>query len=658
MLINFIPILGYIFFIFVFFSYHNPFHSELFSGLSNFLNYYLSVYWIYFLGSIYSIIYLIEIRLRKQISIKHVQIVSFVFFILLLVVNILNKNGHLIFLSNWKFFIEILWFFSTIGFILSSSSYFIDIKLSNKYQQKWLLILFAVVLIMIAIAIRLYRLGDLSFWWDERISADNIKNIINYGLPKAPDQFDYYWRGIFYHYFSNIFVVIGGFNEWWVRFPSVLCGLGIIGSSSYIAYKINPKLFWYVLFFEVFSTYNIEYSRFARFYILNSFLFLLAILATYKGFFQNHDLFKTLSIVLYLLMIYTVQIGQFFIVIYFAYLLIDIYRSCVVDKISLKKYFVKKYIDWLLFIILLAVAYFGNLLIVLLTKTADYAYLLDSSIPTPRSYSFLSMPKWAFSSWINNNLYFFSIIIISYFIWFRQIIKKRADYFSSFIFLIIAESIILLETINRGVFSPRILLFLAPLLDVMIIWCINILYQRTYQARFFIPLTILFVWLGIKPYFWNVVNANYGDDVSQDVFRSTNVAIIRTDEKNQYEYLNGKYDPKNDIWIATTTGSAYVDFRPDYIIYQNYRWNTYSFIDEYGNYHDQYGSILINNIEKIQKIISANQGKNIFITVNGSDIDLLNTTHLSMDFIDYINENSNKTVFVSEDGLSKVLLFH
>ena len=63
--------------------------------------------------------------------------------------------------------------------------------------------------------------------------------------------------------------------------------------------------------------------------------------------------------------------------------------------------------------------------------------------------------------------------------------------------------------------------------------------------------------INIQPYFYQRVNIDYGNDVTKDPFRTTEVAAYRADYKTTYDYLKNNIR-KDDVWI-NVMGNSYYD---------------------------------------------------------------------------------------------------
>lgn len=146
----------------------------------------------------------------------------------------------------------------------------------NKTSRRLDYILLGVILLVAAV-LRLWKLGQVPFMHDEfsalfRLKFDNFHNLICYGVtegdshPAGVQVFLYYWTQIV------------GWNEFWVKLPFALMGIG----SIYLIYLIGRQ--WFnsktgllaAAFFAV-SQLTVFYSQLARPYSAGLFFILLMV---------------------------------------------------------------------------------------------------------------------------------------------------------------------------------------------------------------------------------------------------------------------------------------------------------------------------------------------------------------------------------------------
>lgn len=150
-----------------------------------------------------------------------------------------------------------------------------DIKKVN-----WEIILLSAILIF-AVFIRVYSLGNPPLWIDESISAEASKNILEKGMPVF-DSGLLYDRAYVFHYLQAFFLLFSQ-SEFFARLVSVIFGIltvvlaYLIGKEYSKSGGIFCALFMSVFFLEVF------FSRQARFYQMFQFMFFLSLYLLYKS---------------------------------------------------------------------------------------------------------------------------------------------------------------------------------------------------------------------------------------------------------------------------------------------------------------------------------------------------------------------------------------
>jgi hypothetical protein len=139
--------------------------------------------------------------------------------------------------------------------------YLIPIK-QSKYD-----LLFLLIMLAIASYFRFVGLGTWGFSSsDEYYMVKTGQNILKYGLPQF-ETGGFYMRGVLYNYLSSILLIVGVKDVLSFRIVSVLFYIASV-PALYLLVKKNAdtKTVLSVIFFFLFSTLEIEYSRIARFY--------------------------------------------------------------------------------------------------------------------------------------------------------------------------------------------------------------------------------------------------------------------------------------------------------------------------------------------------------------------------------------------------------
>lgn len=538
---------------------------------------------------------------------------------------------------------------------------FFNIILRSIYRNGILYSALVILLTIMGITIRLYHLGSLSFWWDEIITSDIVKMIRNSGIPLEPSGLVYYTRGFLYHYLITFITFIFGISEFSIRFLSVISGILIAVIAFLFTKKYNKWLALFLFTFLVFSTYNIEFSRFARFYIFNSFLFISAFYVGYHFIIQPTIKKMIILLFLFFAMIFTVAFGKIFIAITGGIIICHLIKNN--GSFSYKKEENKMMLHFLMisgFIFILSLIFPD----IIKNTTLEFSKNIPDLNIIERSMPLISAPKWHIFNFFKNN-YFYSLVIPAGIIFFINtiILCKKKNHLSVFyLMLVTAFSVLTYELFNKGVTGSRIILFIEPLILFIVLFSIN-----NYLKLFFtknrilrgISLTVICIllFINIKPNFYERVTTVYGQDLREDPFRNVDIIAYRANYKDMGNYIKTHLQ-KNDIWININYNSFYyTDNNPDFIFNQHPLWNTDSIYTE-GNFIDFYsGSILINSVEQLKEILKNNSHKNIYISANGGSLNIINTRHINDDFRDFLDSNKERIVFKSNDGYGSILLF-
>ena len=162
----------------------------------------------------------------------------------------------------------------------------------NENQVRSATALMLLILIVIGFWLRVRHLGDLALIVDEGIQALAVKGILKDGVPKV-DSGHIYTRAISFLYIQAAAARLFELNPFWLRLPSVIFGVAIIIPS----YILGRTLFGrsvglLTASILTFSVWEIELSRYARFYTAFQFMYLISIICFYKGFMRDERNYK------------------------------------------------------------------------------------------------------------------------------------------------------------------------------------------------------------------------------------------------------------------------------------------------------------------------------------------------------------------------------
>ncbi|MBD3249152.1 hypothetical protein GF336_03845 [Candidatus Woesearchaeota archaeon] len=157
-----------------------------------------------------------------------------------------------------------------------------------KKNRKKLFLLIFLALLFYGSLIRLYGLEENSFWIDESMSALAAKKIHENGYPLLESGF-VYSRAPVFHYLMSGFLFFG-YNEFNARLISVLFGVATCILIYFIAAEYNKDAAWLAFTFSLFLEIFIVYSRQARMYQMEMFLFFLTVFLVYKSLYRKTHL--------------------------------------------------------------------------------------------------------------------------------------------------------------------------------------------------------------------------------------------------------------------------------------------------------------------------------------------------------------------------------
>lgn len=439
----------------------------------------------------------------------------------------------------------------------------IEIRKSNRHKNIYKIIL--LVIILIGFFLRLWNLGHLSLTTDEIYNGIAAKEILEKGAPVMPDG-SYYLRGLTLSYLSSFFALFFGTNEFSVRLPSALAGIGIIICFYLIGRDlINKKFALGLSLIAALFPWFIEFSRWGRFYNLITFLVLLNFYLSLKAFKTHRLVYLIFSILTALLAVITIEWGYFTILVMF---LVFIYYS----SKEIKKYlfnFKKLLIVLTGFVIL----FFANLAVNTIVR-GGYSWTIGQSLSRYlRLFKDFSYDGY-FISFIFNNFFFLFLGLIFSIIWllFSKKINKDAV-----VLIIVTLFQIFFISVYHNFLNPRALFFAMPL----IIICASFGYYALFlklisriKSVFFLKkhselliTVLLIIFLVDLIYAWQIPFRGYGDRYKNPNFAPTTVTDYLADTKSGSIFARENFKT-SDIVITDhfLFYYYYTGYEPDYYL--------------------------------------------------------------------------------------------
>jgi hypothetical protein len=151
-------------------------------------------------------------------------------------------------------------------------------KASRWAREWWPLIL----IVAVGAYLRLTHLGALGFRWDEDLSGLAVRAILEKGVPELPSGMVYLRGGVFSHLMAASASLLG-FSEFALRLPAALFGIALIP----VGYWFGAALFGRTVGLVTaallaISFWDIDLSRYARFYSAFSVLYVLTLYAIWR----------------------------------------------------------------------------------------------------------------------------------------------------------------------------------------------------------------------------------------------------------------------------------------------------------------------------------------------------------------------------------------
>lgn len=164
---------------------------------------------------------------------------------------------------------------------------------------------------LLGIWIRINGLGERPIALDEYYFVRSVQNILEFGTPRYPDG-GYYVRGIFLQYLTAFSIFLFGDGPFAYRLVPALFGIGTLVMVYFLGRQFLDRLCSLVLVLIItFSSWEIEFSRFARMYSGFQFVSVCFFWSLYRYSFNGDSNKKYIPAVFAMLAILTHQMGIF-----------------------------------------------------------------------------------------------------------------------------------------------------------------------------------------------------------------------------------------------------------------------------------------------------------------------------------------------------------
>jgi len=570
-------------------------------------------------------------------------------------------------------------------------------KIKETFQNKSNIVIFIILLITILYAIitRFLNLGRLAYWGDDGMTYISTISVLEHGYPLLPSG-NIMFHNIASAYFKSIPILLFGDNEFAHRFLSALSGILIIPLAFLLVKKLTNKYIASVsAIILAINTWQIEFSREARYYSEFQFFYILTIYFFYKGFFEDKRIYKILAVIFIFITTQIVTIGMTLI---FLFIPLLIYKG-------FKKFFKR---DIVISLIISSAIVLGEII------HRELFWKVGLSFYTPGISTDIASPVLrTLSKYFSNYTPFFykifstiypqtyyifiygSLFILIY-IFFKPLrnpdeyyiniySSKKIDFkfpFNLFFLYFIFFSNGVFYGFGNMVNQQRYMYHVHPIFIAIFLYiCFEL-------SRIFIHYTHLIISkikarnfnkikkydkyyvFAILPIFiiltvslinyinpiqnFKITQRENGDPVNS-LFAPSNTYSSHYDPKTPGEYVNLQKNER-DIIIANDLLNHYPYIKQiDYWLWSGnlISWQPYDLKD--GIYNDKFfGVPLIRDISDFFKVLNENSNKNVWVITSDS---IRKPAHIDSLIFNFLKENNQYKMRTGKDNISSVYLF-
>jgi len=172
-------------------------------------------------------------------------------------------------------------------------------------------VFFMSVLVLVALWTRFSGLGYRQLAQDEYYFIKSVQNIIEFGVPRY-ESGGYYTRGILLQYLTAISIYVFGDGGFAYRLPSALFGVGTVIGAYFLGRQFFNRSWSIVLVAMLtLSSWEIEFSRFARMYAMFQFVSVCFFWSLYRYSFDGKSTKRYIAVTFAMIAILTHALGIF-----------------------------------------------------------------------------------------------------------------------------------------------------------------------------------------------------------------------------------------------------------------------------------------------------------------------------------------------------------
>ena len=174
-------------------------------------------------------------------------------------------------------------------------------------------LLFLGIILLLAVALRFYKLGAWGFWGDEYITVEKALDVFGGGISRLSPSM------LVTHVVLNAF----GVSEWNARLVAAIAGIVTVPVLYFLVRRIfDPVVALLASLLLAISPWHLYWSQNARFYTALLLFYTIALLLFYRGLEEDRPWFLVFSLLFFSLALYERLIAAFLGVTLFAYVVL------------------------------------------------------------------------------------------------------------------------------------------------------------------------------------------------------------------------------------------------------------------------------------------------------------------------------------------------
>lgn len=183
-------------------------------------------------------------------------------------------------------------------------------ELENNRVYQWLLLS---LVVLVASALRFYKLGAWSFWGDEYITVEKALDVFGGGISRSSPSM------LATHVVLNVL----GVSEWSARLVAATVGIVSVPVLYFLVKRIfDPVVALFASFLLAVSPWHLYWSQNARFYTTLLLFYTIALLLFYLGMEEDRPWYLVFSLLFFGLALHERLVAAFLGVILFAYIVL------------------------------------------------------------------------------------------------------------------------------------------------------------------------------------------------------------------------------------------------------------------------------------------------------------------------------------------------